>query len=98
MHKDLITYELAEGVTEEHLLSVAERIITEWMRDLDGFISWEIHKTDNGYADIVCWRDAAAAHAAEKNMVEIPNAAEWYGCYKEGSIQGKKLTRIAQHN
>lgn len=94
MYKDLISYELADGVSEEQLLTIAGRIITEWMRDLKGFIAWEIHKTDSGYTDVVYWETKEDAHNAEKKMAEIPNASEWYGCYKEGSIIGTKLVLL----
>lgn len=54
MYKDLISYELAEGKTQEQLLDVAQRIIVEWMKKLPGFIKWEIHESDNGvFYDIV---------------------------------------------
>jgi hypothetical protein len=54
MYKDIINYELAEGITEEHHMKVAGQILSEWMKDLDGFIYWEINKNkDGGYSDIV---------------------------------------------
>ena len=54
MYKDVINYELAKGVTEEHFMKVAGQILSEWMKDLDGFIYWEINKNkDGGYTDIV---------------------------------------------
>ena len=87
MYKDLLTYELAEGITQEYLVQVAGKIIDSWMKNLDGFISWEITKNDKGgYTDIVSWENKESAKAAEKKMCEIPNAADWYGCYKKGSI------------
>ena len=92
MYKDLISYELADGVTEEHLLKVANDIIEIWMRNLPGFISWEICKDENGkYTDVVCWESAGHAKKAELEMINIPNAADWYGCYKPESIKGEKL-------
>jgi len=30
MYKDIINYELADGVTEEHLLEVAGDVLNEW--------------------------------------------------------------------
>ncbi len=42
MYFDIITYELAEGVTEDHLLKVAEEIHSEWMKDVPGFMGWKI--------------------------------------------------------
>lgn len=95
MYNDIITYQLAEGVSEEKLFSIAERIITDWMRNQAGFIKWEINKAaDNTYKDIVYWESEADAKAAEKAMVSIPNASEWFACYKEGSISSQGMTRL----
>lgn len=97
MYKDLISYELAEGKTKEQLLDVAQRIIDEWMKKLPGFIKWEIHESDNGvHYDIVYWEDEASAKNAEKEMMNIPNAAEWYGCYKPETISGKKMRLLRE--
>ena len=97
MYKDLISYELAEGVTKEQLLSVAGQIVEDWMKKLPGFISWEINQMkDDSFLDIVFWESEEAAKNAEKEMVNIPNASDWYGCYKEGTIVGKHLYLIAK--
>ena len=96
MYKDLISYELADGVSEEHLLKVAREIIDSWMKNLPGFISWEINKTNTGiYTDIVYWESEEDAKNAEKEMANIPNAADWYGCYAPGSIKGTALFQLA---
>lgn len=96
MYRDLIKYELADGVSEEQLLKISKQIVQEWMKNLDGFISWEIHNSEDGYMDIVTWESKESAKNAEKEMVKIPNAGAWYGCYKEGSIKSTHLTGIAQ--
>ncbi len=96
MYKDFIVYELAEGISEEQLLSVATRIINEWMKNLKGFQTWEIHKmNDESYTDIVCWDSKDDAKAAEAEMMKIPNAIEWFNCYKEGTIKGSGATLLA---
>lgn len=95
MYKDIITYELAAGVTEEQLLSVGQQIVNDWMKSLNGFVSWEIHQSATGYTDIVTWETKEDAKNAEQEMVKIPNAGVWYACYKEGSISSTNLTRIA---
>jgi beta-lactamase class D len=97
MYKDTITYQLSKNTTEDHLLSVAKRIIEEWMSKQTGFQKWEIHKnSDSSYTDIVFWDSEEDAKKAEKEMVNIPNASEWFACYKEGTISSKKLHKIAQ--
>ncbi len=96
MYKDILSYELAEGIKEEQLLKVAKQILDSWMSNQDGFIRWEIHKDaeGEGYTDIVYWQDYESAKNAQKQMCNIPNANEWYGCYKEGSILTKHLNKI----
>ncbi len=95
MYKDIISYELAEGVSESHLLKIGGEIVETWMRNLPGFIRWEIHKNKDGhYSDIVYWKSEENAKHAEAEMANIPNASEWYGCYKEGTISSKNLTLV----
>ena len=93
MYKDIITYQLE--VTEEHLLRVADQIVENWMTKQPGFIKWEIHKNNTGgYTDIVYWNSKGDAKKAEKEMTNIPNANDWYGCYKDGSIESTNLEEI----
>ncbi len=97
MYKDIIHYELAEDITKEHLLKVAADIVKTWMKDLPGFLEWEIHENENNtFTDIVYWQSKDDAKNAEKAMAEIPNAAEWYQCYKEGSITSQHLHLLAK--
>ncbi|MCA9388866.1 hypothetical protein KC644_03860 [Candidatus Berkelbacteria bacterium] len=96
MYKDIITYSLAEGVSEEQLLKVAGRIVKDWMSQQPGFIKWVINKnSDQGYTDIVYWDSKEAAQKAEQEMVNIPDADEWRACYKEGTIESKSLNEVA---
>lgn len=95
-YKDIINYQLADGITEEHLFTVAKRIFDEWMSLQPGFIRWEIHSNNSGaYTDIVYWESKEAAKLAEQNMNTIANAGEWFSCYLEGSIKSQNLTQIA---
>jgi len=94
--KDIITYELDDGIDEQQLLAVAGEIIDSWMSKQEGFIRWDIHKDTigDGYTDIVYWETREAAQAAEQQMANIPNAADWFSCYKEGSIGSQNLAQI----
>jgi len=95
IYKDIISYELAGSVQEQDLIRIAKDIVNNWMKLQEGFIKWEIHKNNDGsYSDIVYWASKEAAKKAEQQMAHIPNAAEWYGCYKEGTISSKNLTLI----
>lgn len=97
MYKDIINYELAEKISKEHLIKVAKQIVNDWMKNQAGFIKWEIHTNNDGsFTDIVYWKSEQDAKLAEKEMVNIPNAADWYGCYKEGTMSSKNLTLVAE--
>lgn len=96
MYKDIIDYELAENVSEEQLIRVGGQIVEDWMKKLPGFVSWEISKDkDSNYTDIVTWASEEDAKNATKEMANIPNATDWYACYKEGSIKSKNLISCA---
>lgn len=97
MYKDIINYELADNVTQQQLITIAKQIVNDWMKKQPGFIKWEIHSNkDDSLTDIVYWESKEAAKNAEKEMINIPNANDWYGCYKEGSITSRNLTVIAE--
>ena len=99
MYKDVISYRLAENVSEERLLDVADELLKNWMSKQEGFIKWEIHTdNDGGYTDIVYWESKDAAKKAEADMVNIPNAGDWFSCYEEGSISSRNLNQVATFN
>lgn len=96
MYKDIISYKLAENVTEEHLLKVAGEVLENWMRKQPGFVKWEIHRNSEGdYSDIVYWESEEHQKAAQADMVNIPNAGDWFSCYEEGSISSVNLSLVA---
>jgi hypothetical protein len=97
MYKDIISYELAAGITKEHLMAVAKKVVDNWMKNQAGFIKWEIcENNDGGLTDVVFWESKEAAKNAEKEMANIPNAGDWFACYKSGTITSKNLTTIAE--
>lgn len=97
MYKDIISYELAEGTSAEKLIAIAGQIVKDWMKNQKGFVRWEIHtNSDGSYTDIVYWNSKEDAKEAEKQMANIPNAGDWYGCYKPGTISSKNLTMVAE--
>jgi len=95
MYTDLISYQLADGVSEEQLREVCERVYREWMRDLPGFVKWEIHRAMDGtFTDVVRWESREYAKASEEKMSEVPNLKEWQACYDMESIKNKQLSRV----
>jgi len=97
MYKDIISYQLADGITEQHLFKVASKIIDSWMQAQPGFVKWEIHSNAEGsYTDIVYWESKAAAQKAELAMANMTEANEWYACYKTETIKTLKLTELVR--
>ena len=96
VYKDIISYRLAEGVSEEHLLKVADEVLSGWMSKQAGFVKWEIHRNSGAdYTDIVYWESEEHQKAAEADMVNVPNAGDWFSCYEEGSISSMNLSQVA---
>lgn len=96
MYKDIIYYELADGKTMDELLAIAKKVYDSWMQHQQGFIKWEIHSNGRGgFTDVVYWNSAEDAKNAEKSMMEMEHAAEWFSCYKEGSIKSENVTLLA---
>lgn len=104
MYKDIISYQLADDIDEQHLLNVAGEIIKSWMSKQPGFIRWEINKDANTsddevtYTDIVYWETQEDAKNSEKDMMNIPNGGDWFACYKEGSISSKNIQQVSLFN
>ncbi len=95
MYKDIINYQLAENISEEHLLKIATQVVDTWMKHQIGFLKWEIHKNNDGhYTDIVYWKSQEDAKRSEKDMVNIPSANDWLSCYQEGSISYQNINMI----
>ena len=96
MYKDVMSYKLAENVSEDRLLQVAVDLLSKWMIKQPGFVKWEIHREDNGnYTDIVYWDSKDAAKKAEEDMRNIPNSSDWFSCYDLASISTKHLYHVA---
>ena len=96
MYKDVVSYKLAENVSEDRLLQVAADLLSKWMSKQPGFIKWEVHREDNGdYTDIVYWDSKDAAKKAEADMRNIPNSTDWFSCYDIDSISTKHLHHVA---
>ena len=97
MYKDIITYELSDGTSQEQLLEVAQKVVSNWMKKQEGFLKWEIHTNSNGsYSDLVYWRSKEDAKKSEADMGNNPHGAEWFGCYKPESISSKNLNLIVE--
>ncbi len=88
MYKDIISYELADGVSESHLNQVAIKVYEDWMKHQKGFVSWEINKNKDGnYTDIVVWENKESAQKSNENMAGMKHSAEWMACYKMETVK-----------
>ena len=50
---------------------------------------------EGGYTNIVYWKSKEDAKKAEAAMANIPNANDWYSCYKKDSIYSRGLSQVA---
>lgn len=95
MYKDIISYELAEGITEEHLFEVAEKVYNDWMKNQRGFLGWEINKNSNGsYTDIVMWESKEDNELSNKNMSSMEHSGDWIACYNMSTVKSFNLQRL----
>ncbi len=95
MYKDIITYQLADGITEDRLIEIASLVYNDWMKDLEGFVSWEITREHDGeYKDIVSWNHAEDARASEKLMADMPHGEDWIALYKPGTIRSNPVETL----
>jgi len=93
MYTDIIRYKLADGISESDLKEAAADILEVWMRKQEGFLSWEVGKSESGYVDFVFWKDKASADKAAGNMKDIPTGHPWMKCYEMSSITSEKVQR-----
>lgn len=101
MYLDIISYSLAEGVSEEKLLEEADKVLNSWMTYQEGFFCWQIGKKtgENQYMDIVSWRSKEDAKRAEENMKDIAKDSGWLACYDMSSISNAPLEQLTMfHN
>ncbi len=104
-YKDIITYKLADGVSEAQLLAAAKPVVDGWMKKQKGFMGWEINRlADGSFLDLVYWENEACAKECEKNMRGEGKSADlaldpvlsgaWYGCYDMQSVKSVNGTSI----
>ena len=98
MYVDLISYQLAEGVSEETLNAAALDILEVWMKKQEGFMGWEIGKTAEGYTDLVFWKNKECAELATANMGDIPKGHPWLSCYEMSSVSSNKIQGIYSYS
>jgi hypothetical protein len=78
---------LIDGVTENEFLA-ASNIMMKELGLLDGFISRELVKKDDGsWMDVSRWKNMDAATKAEKEVLILPLCLEFFKLIKESSIE-----------
>ena len=69
---ELAEFKLASGKTEADLIAASERFQKDFLESQSGFISRHLTRMSDGqYADVIVWRDMAAAEAI---MAQIENS------------------------
>lgn len=95
MYKDLISYKLAEDISKDELLNIAQKVFDEWMVFQEGFIKWEINQNPNGtFTDIVIWKNKESCFKAHQNMMSYKSLNEWIKCYNPSSISNSPVEEI----
>ncbi len=96
MYKDLITYKLADEITHEHLLEVAQKVRDSRMSKQDWCLWREITTDSDGeFHDIVTWNSKEDAEKANTDMPNADHAQEWFACYDMSSIKSSGVTQKA---
>lgn len=96
MYKDLISYQLAQNISKEELLTIAKKVFDEWMVFQEGFIKWEINENSQGsFTDIVIWENKESCNKAHQNMSNCKHLNEWIKCYNPSTISNSPLEGIS---
>ena len=94
MYTDIIHYELPATLDQKEFLALTEKVRTDWMQPLHGFVSWTQHRNlKGGYTDIVVWQSQAAAKKAEAEMAHNPHQEAWVACYQ--NVRSEALESLA---
>ena len=68
---ELVTFNLAQGVTDEAFLAESEHLNT-WVKTQPGFEYRALAKADDGHwTDTVFWQDMASAKAAQESFGQV---------------------------
>ncbi|MGR6874724.1 hypothetical protein ACU6U9_21110 [Pseudomonas sp. HK3] len=68
---ELVTFKLAQGITEQDFLVENEHLNT-WVKTQPGFEYRALAKAEDGsWTDTVFWQDMASAKAAQENFGQI---------------------------
>ena len=94
MFVDVIRYQLANGISEDFLRDSAKDILETWMKEQEGFLGWDIGKTEDGYTDLVFWRSKEDAEIATENMKDIPADHNWMKCYDFSTVKSEKIQNL----
>jgi hypothetical protein len=78
---ELAPFSLAEGVTNDALLSASRRLETEVLTRMDGYIGRVLLQTaDSLWADMVFWRTREAAEAMLEVAMESKACRDYFAC------------------
>ena len=91
---DIISYKLAEGITEDFLRKSAEDIFEIWMKKQKGLLGWDINKSKDGLVDFVYWETQEDVDNAAANMKDIPQGHDWMKCYDMASVKTQKVNTL----
>jgi len=85
-HTNVIEYapfELADGVSQEQLLTASDEIEKNFLSNYDGYVSRKlVRKDEKNWADIVVWRSAGDAQKAMQDVMNSEAFNSYFACMK----------------
>jgi hypothetical protein len=73
-------FRLRDGVTPDQVIEAADALQREFLDGRDGFLGRELLQGGDGqWADLVRWRDEAAAHAIMDDLATSPACQRYFG-------------------
>ena len=80
---ELADISLAEGITEEQLLSASETFQRDFLDHQNGFIRRDmVRRGDGSYTDVILWESRAKADAVFERAQKSDVAGAYFACMK----------------
>ncbi|MGY9047431.1 hypothetical protein P775_02880 [Puniceibacterium antarcticum] len=90
---EIVTFRLAEGVTEEAFIAETKTMEREFLGKLQGFIDRDTGKSaDGGWIVVLHWASAEDAQASMNKFVDAPGTKAFTACLDMSTFQMVRYT------
>jgi len=90
---EIATFRLNAGVTDSQFLAANQRVESEYVARLPGFISRETARGDNGeWVVIIHWESISAAEASMASFASAPGTKDFMAVMDGSSLSMKRYT------